>query len=348
MKIQAWLKANLFASPAHTLATILAIWFLAFSIPALVEWAVVNANWVADTGKECHQAAGACWSFLTHKYRMILFGIYPFDEQWRPMLVSLLLIVLIVYSAIPKFWKKSLVVVWVVVIGICFVLMQGGVFFLTPVETSRWGGLPITLILSIFGILIATPVGILLALGRRSEMPLIRSLSIVYIELVRGVPFISLLFMASVMVPLFFPEGVSMNKLLRAQLAVIIYVSAYIAEVVRGGLQAIPKGQFEGAASLGLGYWQTMRLVILPQALKVVIPPLVSIFISIFKDTSLVVIIGIYDLTLSAKVALADPLWQGFSVEAYVFIGFIYFVFCYGMSRYSQYIEQRLDVGKQR
>jgi general L-amino acid transport system permease protein len=308
----------------------------------------VNANWVADTGKECHQAAGACWSFLTHKYRMILFGIYPFDEQWRPMLVSLLLIVLIVYSAIPKFWKKSLVVVWVVVIGICFVLMQGGVFFLTPVETSRWGGLPITLILSIFGILIATPVGILLALGRRSEMPLIRSLSIVYIELVRGVPFISLLFMASVMVPLFFPEGVSMNKLLRAQLAVIIYVSAYIAEVVRGGLQAIPKGQFEGAASLGLGYWQTMRLVILPQALKVVIPPLVSIFISIFKDTSLVVIIGIYDLTLSAKVALADPLWQGFSVEAYVFIGFIYFVFCYGMSRYSQYIEQRLDVGKQR
>lgn len=348
MKIQAWLKANLFASPAHTLATILAIWFLAFSIPALVEWAVVNANWVADTGKECHQAAGACWSFLTHKYRMILFGIYPFDEQWRPMLVSLLLIVLIVYSAIPKFWKKSLVVVWVVVIGICFVLMQGGVFSLTPVETSRWGGLPITLILSIFGILIATPVGILLALGRRSEMPLIRSLSIVYIELVRGVPFISLLFMASVMVPLFFPEGVSMNKLLRAQLAVIIYVSAYIAEVVRGGLQAIPKGQFEGAASLGLGYWQTMRLVILPQALKVVIPPLVSIFISIFKDTSLVVIIGIYDLTLSAKVALADPLWQGFSVEAYVFIGFIYFVFCYGMSRYSQYIEQRLDVGKQR
>lgn len=348
MKIQAWLKANLFASPAHTLATILAIWFLAFSIPALVEWAVVNANWVADTGKECHQAAGACWSFLTHKYRMILFGIYPFDEQWRPMLVSLLLIVLIVYSAIPKFWKKSLVVVWVVVIGICFVLMQGGVFSLTPVETSRWGGLPITLILSIFGILIATPVGILLALGRRSEMPLIRSLSIIYIELVRGVPFISLLFMASVMVPLFFPEGVSMNKLLRAQLAVIIYVSAYIAEVVRGGLQAIPKGQFEGAASLGLGYWQTMRLVILPQALKVVIPPLVSIFISIFKDTSLVVIIGIYDLTLSAKVALADPLWQGFSVEAYVFIGFIYFVFCYGMSRYSQYIEQRLDVGKQR
>lgn len=348
MKIQSWLKANLFASPAHTLATILAIWFLVFSIPALVEWAVVNANWVADTGKECHQVTGACWSFLTHKYRMILFGIYPFDEQWRPLLVSLLLIVLIVYSAIPKFWKKSLVVVWAVVIGICFVLMQGGIFSLTLVETSRWGGLPITLILSIFGILIATPVGVLLALGRRSEMPLIRSLSIIYIELVRGVPFISLLFMASVMLPLFFSEGVSMNKLLRAQLAVIIYVSAYIAEVVRGGLQAIPKGQFEGAASLGLGYWQTMRLVILPQALKVVVPPLVSIFISIFKDTSLVVIIGIYDLTLSAKVALADPLWQGFSVEAYVFIGFIYFVFCYGMSRYSQYIEQRLDVGKQR
>ncbi|NOL49311.1 amino acid ABC transporter permease [Pelistega europaea] len=342
-----WLKNNLFASPAHTLATILALWFLLFSIPALLEWAWFGANFSANTGSECQQTVGACWSFVEHKYRMILWGIYPFDEQWRPFLVTVLLIVLIIYSAIPRFWNKALVFIWIAVMAICWLLMQGGLFSLSFVETAKWGGLTITLILSIFGILVATPLGILLALGRRSDMPLIRSLSIIYIELVRGVPFISLLFMASVMVPLFFPEGVTMNKLLRAQLAVIVYVSAYIAEVVRGGLQSIPKGQFEGAASLGLSYWQTMRLVILPQALKVAIPPLVSIFISIFKDTSLVVIIGIYDLTLSAKVALADPQWQGFSVEAYVFIGCIYFVFCYAMSRYSQYIERRLDIGKQ-
>ncbi len=343
-----WLKNNLFASPAHTLATILVLWFLVFSIPAVIEWAWLQANFSATSGRECQQSTGACWSFIQHKYRMILFGIYPFDEQWRPFLVTLLLIALIVYSAIPKFWKKSLLAVWGIVIILCGVLMQGRVFSLSYVETSRWGGLPVTLILSIFGIVIATPIGILLALGRRSEMPLIRTLCIAYIEIIRGVPFISLLFMASVMVPLFFPEGMSMDKLLRAQLAVIIYVSAYIAEVVRGGLQSIPKGQFEGAASLGLNYWQTMRLVILPQALKVVIPPLVSIFISVFKDTSLVVIIGIYDLTLSAKAALADPIWQGFSVETYVFIGSIYFVFCYAMSRYSRYIEQRLDLGTQR
>ncbi|WP_159991612.1 amino acid ABC transporter permease [Pelistega ratti] len=345
--IFSWLKANLFATPAHGLASILILWFLVFSVPALIEWGIINANFVANTGSECQQTTGACWSFLTHKYRIILFGIYPFDEQWRPFVVVLLLIALLVYSAIPRFWHKSLIAIWLVVIMLCGMLMMGGIGGLSFVETAKWGGLPITLILSIFGILFATPIGILLALGRRSEMPLIRSLCIVYIELIRGVPFISLLFMASVMVPLFFPEGMSIDKLLRAQIAVIIYVSAYIAEVVRGGLQAIPNGQYDGAKSLGLSYWQMMRLVILPQALKVVIPPLVSIFISIFKDTSLVVIIGIYDLTLSAKVALADPLWQGFSVEAYLFIGFIYFVFCYAMSKYSQFIEQRLTLNHQ-
>ncbi len=343
-----WLKDNLFATPAHSFATILVLWFLLFSLPAVLEWGLLQANFTATSGQECHASAGACWSFVQHKYRMILFGIYPFDEQWRPFLVCILLIALIIFSAIPRFWQKYLVLIWVTVLSLCGVLMHGGAFGLSEIETARWGGLPITLILAIFGILIATPLGILLALGRRSDMPIIRSLSIMYIEIVRGVPFVSLLFMASVMVPLFFADGFSLDKLLRAQIAVIVYVSAYIAEVVRGGLQSIPKGQFEGAASLGLSYWQSMRLVILPQALKVVIPPLVSIFISIFKDTSLVVIIGIYDLTLSAKVALADPLWQGFSVEAYVFLAFIYFIFCYAMSRYSRYIEQRLDLARQR
>ena len=346
-KVLTWIKENLFATPAHSLTTILVLWLLLFMVPPVIEWLFVQANFTAIDGQQCHHSQGACWSFIQHKYRLILFGVYPFDEQWRPFFVTLLLIGLIVYTAIPKAWNKTIVPIWMVVLTIAWLLMRGGFFSLSYIETSRWGGLPITLILSIFGILIATPLGVLLALGRRSEMPLIRTLSIAYIEIVRGVPFISLLFMASVMVPLFFPEGVSIDKLLRAQIAVIIYVSAYIAEVVRGGLQSIPKGQFEGAASLGLNYWQTMRLIILPQALKVAIPPLVSIFISIFKDTSLVVIIGIYDLTLSAKVALADPVWQGFSIEAYVFIGFIYFIFCYAMSRYSRFLENRAELGTQ-
>ena len=196
-------------------------------------------------------------------------------------------------------------------------LMWGGVFGLTYVENARWGGLPLTLILSTFGIAFAFPIGVLLALGRRSKMPAIKALCVVYIELIRGVPLISLLFMSSVMLPLFLPEGFTIDKLLRAQIAIIMFAAAYIAETVRGGLQAIPKGQYEGADSLGLNYWQQMRKIILPQALKIVIPPLVGIFISLFKDTSLVVIIGIFDLTLAAKAALSDAAWRGFGVEAY-------------------------------
>ncbi|ADU91727.1 amino acid ABC transporter permease [Taylorella equigenitalis] len=340
-----WLRKNLFASPAHIIATVLILWFLIFSIPLLVDWLFIDANFDATKAADCRDSAGACWSFVRHKYRMILFGLYPYFEQWRPFVVTLLLIAVLIYSALPRAWNRSLIFVWLVVLTICGILMYGGVFGLSHVETARWGGLPITLMLSIFGIMFATPLGIILALGRRSHMPLIRALSTSYIELVRGVPFVSLLFMASVMVPLFFPEGVTFNKLLRAQLAVIIYMSAYIAEVVRGGLQSIPKGQYEGAKSLGLSYWQYMRLIILPQALTVVIPPLVSIFISIFKDTSLVVIIGIYDLTLSAKVALSDPQWSGLGLEAYVFLAFIYFIFCFAMSKYSRYIEARLRTG---
>ena len=254
----------------------------------------------------------------------------------------------IVVSAIRIFWKPWLALVWVFGLAGFYVLMGGGIFGLTPVENTRWGGLPLTLILATFGIACAFPIGVLLALGRRSRMPAIKALCVVYIELIRGVPLISLLFMSSVMLPLFLPVGFSIDKLLRAQIAIIMFASAYIAETVRGGLQAIPKGQYEGADSLGLSYWQAMRKIILPQSLKVVIPPLVGIFISLFKDTSLVVIIGIFDLTLAAKAALSDAAWRGFGIEAYVFISLIYFVFCYSMSKYSQSIERRLQTGHQR
>jgi general L-amino acid transport system permease protein len=218
---------------------------------------------------------------------------------------------------------------------------------LTYVENTLWGGLPLTLILATFGVALAFPIGVVLALGRRSELPAIKTICVVYIELIRGVPLISLLFMSSVMLPLFLPEGVTIDKLLRALIAIVLFAAAYVAETVRGGLQAISKGQYEGADSLGLSYWQKTRLIILPQALKIVIAPLVGIFISLFKDTSLVVIIGIFDLTLAAKAALTDPAWQGFSMEVYVFIAAIYFIFCYSMSKYSQALEKRLAVGQQ-
>jgi len=344
----AWLRERLFASPFHILLTVLIAWLLLMTVPALIEWAFVQAVWTADSAAECRAAAGACWAFIVEKHRLILFGTYPYDEQWRPLIATFILIAVVVASGMRRFWNLSLLAIWAVGLTSVAILMWGGMFGLTYVENSRWGGLPLTLILATFGIAFAFPLGVLLALGRRSRMPAIKALCVVYIELIRGVPLISLLFMSSVMLPLFLPEGFSIDKLLRAQIAIIMFAAAYIAETVRGGLQAIPKGQFEGGDSLGLSYWQQMRKIILPQSLKIVIPPLVGIFISLFKDTSLVVIIGIFDLTLAAKAALSDAAWRGFGVETYLFISLIYFVFCYSMSKYSQSLEKSLATGHQR
>jgi len=344
----AWMKTRLFSSPLNILLTLLTAWILLLAVPAIVEWALIQANFTATNAQECRASAGACWAFIAEKHRLILFGTYPYDEQWRPLLATLILLAVIVCSGLRRFWNARLAIIWVAALTLVGVLMWGGVFGLTYVENSLWGGLPLTLILSTFGIAFAFPIGVLLALGRRSHMPAIKALCVVYIELIRGVPLISLLFMSSVMLPLFLPEGYSIDKLLRAQIAIIMFAAAYIAETVRGGLQAIPKGQYEGADSLGLTYWQQMRKIILPQALKIVIPPLVSIFIALFKDTSLVVIIGIFDLTLAAKAALSDAAWRGFSVEAYVFISAIYFIFCFSMSKYSQHLEKRLNTGHAR
>jgi len=344
----AWARAQLFASPLNALLTILSVWLVLMAVPALLEWALIGADFTSSTAQECRQASGACWAFIAEKHRLILFGTYPYDEQWRPLLVTFILVAVIVCSGMRRFWNRWLALIWVVGLTAVAVLMWGGVFGLTYVENGRWGGLPLTLILSTFGIAFAFPFGVVLALGRRSPMPAIKVLCVVYIELIRGVPLISLLFMSSVMLPLFLPEGFTIDKLLRAQIAIIMFAAAYIAETVRGGLQAMPKGQYEGADSLGLSYWQTMRKIVLPQALRIVIPPLVSIFITLFKDTSLVVIIGIFDLTLAAKAALSDAAWRGFGVEAYVFISLIYFVFCFSMSKYSRTLEKRLSTGYSR
>lgn len=343
-----WLRTQLFSSPLNSLLTILSVWLLLATVPAIVEWAIIKANISATTAQECRGTGGACWAFIYEKHRLILFGLYPYDEQWRPLVATCILLGVIVLSGFRRFWHPSLVLIWIVALTGVAILMWGGIFGLKFVENSLWGGLPLTLILSTFGIAFAFPIGVLLALGRRSKMPAIKALCVVYIELIRGVPLISLLFMSAVMLPLFLPEGFSIDKLLRAQIAIIMFAAAYIAETVRGGLQAIPKGQFEGAESLGLNYWQQMRLVVLPQALKIVIPPLVGIFIAMFKDTSLVVVIGIFDLTQAAKAALTDQSWRGFSSELYIFIALIYFVFCYSMSKYSQSLEKRLATGYQR
>ncbi|OVZ60223.1 amino acid ABC transporter permease [Pigmentiphaga sp. NML080357] len=338
----------MFSSPLNTVLTLLVAWLLLMIVPALVEWGLVRATFVASSAQACRDAGGACWAFIAEKHRLILFGLYPYDEQWRPLVASALLIGAVVASCLRRFWNKWLALIWIAALVATGILMWGGVLGLEYVENTRWGGLPLTLILATFGMGLAFPLGVLLALGRRSRLPAIKALCVVYIELIRGVPLISLLFMSSVMLPLFLPEGFGIDKLLRAQIAIVMFAAAYLAELVRGGLQAIPKGQYEGADSIGLSYWQQMRLIVLPQALRIIIAPLVSMFILVFKDTSLVVIIGIFDLTQSAKASLADAAWPGFSVEAYLFIAAIYFVFCFAMSRYSQALEKRLRTGGER
>ncbi|MBW1637002.1 MAG: amino acid ABC transporter permease, partial [Deltaproteobacteria bacterium] len=252
-------------------------------------------------------------------------------------------IVMLIYSRDWKKWNRWLGYSWILALFVMGTLMKGGIFGLVSVVSTKWSGLPLTLLLSFFGILASYPLGVALALGRQSDLPVIKAFSVVYIELIRGVPLITMLFMSSVMFPLFLPEGVFIDKVLRAQVAIIIFTAAYVAEVVRGGLQAMDKGQAEAAESLGLNYLQTMRLVILPQALKIVIPPTVGILISAFKDTSLVVIIALYDILNTTKSILNIPEWTGFSTEAYIFVALIYFFFCFSMSRYSRHIESELE-----
>lgn len=343
----AWMRENLFGSVPNAVLTLLAIWALAEILPGLLNWAVVKATWIGSPDA-CRAAGGACWALISEKHRFMLFGLYPFDQQWRPLIAMILFVLMLAVSCDRRFWNRWLGLIWVGALLGCGILMWGGVWGLPYVENDRWGGLPLTLILSVIGIVVAFPFSILLALGRQSRLPAIHALSVGYIELVRGVPLVSVLFMASVMFPLFLPEGVTIDKLLRAQVGIIMFTAAYLAEAVRGGLQAIPRGQYEAADALGLGYWEKTMLIILPQALRLVIPPIVNQFISAFKDTSLVIIIGLYDLLNTAKVALADPPWRPFYVEAYIAAALVYFAFCFFMSRYSQYLEKVLHAGVRR
>ncbi len=339
-----WIRTKLFKGWFNSLLTIITIYFLWVIVPPLIRWAFIDSLWVS-TGAECQQSDGACWSIIPANIRFIIFGFYPYDQQWRPLVAMALLIGLLFYSRNRDHWKKSLAYLWIFGLFLMGLLMKGGLFGLVPVETTQWGGLPLTLLLSVFGLTAAYPLGIVLALGRRSKMPAVKTLSVMYIELIRGVPLISLLFMSSVVFPLFLPQGVTINNIIRAQVAIILFTAAYIAEVVRGGLQAIPRGQYEAADSIGLSYYLTMRLVILPQALKIVIPPSVQQLISAFKDTSLVVIIALFDVLRTTQTALSDPEWMGFSAEAYIFVALIYFLCCFFMSNYSRRLERELETG---
>ena len=291
---------------------------------------------------------GACWGVVAEKGRLIVFGRYPFDEQWRPLIASVLLVVLLAGSCLRPFWRAWLALAWIVVFGAFFVLMRGGVWGLTPVETARWGGLPLTLLLASVSLAVAFPLAVLLALGRTSPLPAIRAVCVVFVELVRGVPLISVLFMASFILPLFMPQGSTIDVLVRVLIGMTLFTAAYLSEVVRAGLQSLPKGQIEAAQSIGLGYWQMQRKIVLPQALRTVVPAIVNTFIGAFKDTSLVTIVSLYDLTGAVQLALGDADWRKFFLEGQLFVAAIYFIACFSMSRYSGWLEQHLNTGTRR
>lgn len=344
-----WLRANLFSNWFNTLLTLFAIYLVWLILPPLIKWAFIEADWTGSTRADC-TSEGACWVFIKMRFSQFMYGFYPEELRWRVDLAVWIAIIGAAPLFVPRFQHKAVYGLSFLVIYpiVAYWLLHGGFLGMSTVSTSQWGGLMLTLVIAAVGIVGALPLGILLALGRRSNMPAIKVICVTFIEFWRGVPLITVLFMSSVMLPLFLPEGLSFDKLLRALIGVIMFQSAYIAEVVRGGLQAIPKGQYEAAAAMGLGYWRMMGLVILPQALKLVIPGIVNTFIALFKDTSLVIIIGLFDLLNSIKQATTDPAWLGMATEGYVFAALVFWIFCFGMSRYSMSLERKLDTGHKR
>lgn len=336
---QGWRKA-LFGSKTNAAITLGFAAFAWFAVVPVLRWALWDAVWFG-TAETCAAGHGACWAFIGEKLRFIAFGFYPPEHQDRAALAVVLMLGLLVVSGLPRFWGSKLVSAWVATLAATVWLLAGGLG-LAAVPTDRWGGLPVTLLLSIAALSTAFPLAVALALARRSKMGGLRLLAIGFIETVRGVPFITILYAATLLFPLMLPAGASVDKFARATVALSLFVAAYLAEIVRAGLQAVPSGQYEAARSLGLSWWHTMRLVVLPQALKVVIPSIVNLAIGIFQDTTLVVIIGMYELLNAARAAATDTAWLGFFDEAYAFAALVYFVFCFAASRYSLWLERHV------
>jgi general L-amino acid transport system permease protein len=353
-----WLRANLLSTPLNIALTLLSALLVAWLLPPVVKFLVIDAVWTGMDREACLATSerphiGACWPFIRDRFAYFVYGSYPISERWRVDIFFALLafgIFWLLWLDAPR--RDIAAVYFFVVLPIASYLLLSGspALGLPKVATSSWGGMLVTLLVATVGIVASVPLGILLALGRRSHMPAVRLLSIGFIEFVRGVPLITVLFMASVMLPLFVPDTWSPDKLLRALVGIALFASAYMAEVVRAGLQAIPRGQYEAAMALGLRYWPTTALVILPQALRITLPNIVNTAIGLFKDTTLVFIVGIFDLLRTIEVARIDPKWAApvTSPTGYAFAALFYFVFCYAMSRYARSVEVRLARGDRR
>jgi len=347
----AWVRRNLLSGWLNIVLTLLSLYLIWLVVPPLLRFLIIDAVWSGTSRDDCLPekvgVVGACWPFIKAKFSQLVYGFYPADQYWRVNLTFALGGALLVPLLIPQipYKTQNAVLFFGVFPVVAFFLLVGGVFGLPHVETRVWGGLLVTLVVAVTGIVVSLPLGIMLALGRRSRLPIIRTLSVTFIEFWRGVPLITVLFFATYMLPLFLPANWTIDALLRALVGVALFSAAYMAEVVRGGLQAIPKGQYEGAMALGLGYWRMMGLVVLPQALKLVIPGIVNTFIGLFKDTTLVMIVAIFDFLGQLRAAFADPNWSTpvTLFTGFAFAGLVYFFFCFGMSRYSLFVERRLS-----
>ncbi|MFK7856116.1 MAG: amino acid ABC transporter permease [Granulosicoccus sp.] len=349
----AWMRDNLFNGIFNSVLTLLAIGLVVYTLPGALGWLVFNANWTGGAEACRVNPDAACWPFVSSRWEQFLYGFYEKSERWR---IDILLVILVVGIA-WMVWEKApgrkyiaLLMLFVYPVFSFFMMYGSHTLGLPIVETSQWGGFTLTLVIALSGIVASLPLGVILALGRRSQMPVISLLSTVFIEFWRGIPLVAVLFMATIMFPLFLPAGVTFDQLLRAVIGVALFASAYMAEVVRGGLQAIPKGQYEGAMALGLPYWKMMRLIVLPQALKIVIPGIVNTFIGLFKDTTLVLIIALFDLLGIVQASIADPNWSIKSVPytGYAFVAIVFWICCYSMARYSRHIEDKLHTGHKR
>ena len=337
-----WLRQNLFSSFSNTILTLVSIYLLLLTIPAVLDWAFWSSQLSGDNRFDC-KVEGACWAWLDQRLGQFLFGFYPDGERWRVILAFVLLFAALLpwlTTGVPG--QRYLKWFSIAYPFIATVLLAGG-FGLERVPTDKFGGFMLNLIVGLSGIVLSLPVGILLALGRQSQLPLIRWLCIGFIEAVRGVPLITLLFVSNILLPIFLPPDVTLDSIIRVIIMVTAFASAYMAEVIRGGLQAIPSGQYEAANALGLNYWKSMRLIVLPQALRISIPGIVNTFIGLFKDTTLVIVIGLFDILGIANAMVSNPDWLGLSTETYVFVAVFFFAVCFSMSRYSMWLERRLS-----
>jgi general L-amino acid transport system permease protein len=342
------LRQRFFYSPAAAVITLLCAAALLWLLWQVADWALLRATTAPDHAVCKETGRGACWGFVAEKWRLIVFGRYPFEAQWRPAIATVAVLAALLLSAWPALWKgpglRALGGAWLLALLLFFGLMHGGFAGLPVVGTEQWGGLPLTVILTLIGMGASTPLGVLLALARRSNIPLLRTLATAYIELVRGVPLLTVLFVATFVLPLVLPPGWRLDPFVRICIGLVLFQAAYMAETVRGGLQTLPKGQLDAGTSLGLTYWQLQRAIVLPQALVAVIPAFVNNLLSTFMDTSLVTVVSMYDLTGALRLALGDTLWRDFFIEGYVFIAAIYFVCSFCLSRYSQWLERRLGL----